>query len=160
MPKKEKVELYDGLYLTEDADDTDYGYVYATNTKITSSIAGGLLDVVLMDNKAFDIFAKRGYLCNIEQLLSQETPDLYQELQRCLVENTVIIEDNSIDVLLDSSVAYMAVTEEYPMAIDISQLNLIQKEGFDGTLYLGIITNTPHADTAVAYLQYLTDSLP
>lgn len=157
---KEKVELYDGLYLTDDVDDIENGYVYASNTKITASIAGGLLDVVLMDDKAFDIFAKRGYLCNIEQLLIQEAPDLYNELQPMLVENTVIIEDNSIDAQLDSSVTYTAVTDEYPMAIDISQLNLIQKEGFDGTLYLGIIPNAPHADTAVAYLQYLTDSLP
>lgn len=158
--KKEKVELYDGLYLTEDADDPDFGYVYASNTKITASIAGGLLDVVLMDKKSFDIFAKRGYLCNIEQFLIQETPDLYNELQPMLVENTVIIEDNSVDVQLDSSVAYTSVTDEYPMAVDISQSELIRKEGFDGTLYLGIIANAPHKDTAVAYLQYLTASLP
>lgn len=158
--RKEKVELYDGLYFTEDADDPDFGYVYASNTKITASIAGGLLDVVVMDRKSFDIFAKRGYLCNIEQFLIQEAPDLYNELQPMLVDNTVIIEDNSVDVQLNSSIAYTAVTDEYPMAVDISLSELIRKEGFDGTLYLGIISNAPHSDTAVAYLQYLTDSLP
>lgn len=157
---KENVELYDGLYFTEDANDPDFGYVYASNTKITASIAGGLLDVVVMDKKSFDIFAKRGYLCNIEQFLIQEAPDLYQELQPNLVKNTVIIEDNSIDAQLDSSIVYTAVTDEYPMAVDLSQSELIRREGFDGTLYLGIIANAPHKDTAVAYLQYLTASLP
>ena len=155
--KKEKVELYDGLYLTEDESDADYGYVYASSTKITASIAGGLLDVVLMDKKAFDIFSKKGYLCNIEQLLIQEAPELYDELQPSLVTNTVIIEDNSIDTMLDSSVSYTAVTDEYPMAVDISGSELILREGFDGTLYLGIISNAPHMDTAVAYLRYLTE---
>ncbi|MDE7177774.1 MAG: DUF624 domain-containing protein [Lachnospiraceae bacterium] len=158
--RKENVALYDGLYLTEDADDPDFGYVYASNTKITASIAGGLLDVVVMDKKSFDIFAKRGYLCNIEQFLMQEAPELYQDLQPDLVKNTVIIEDNSVDVQLDSSIAYTSVTDEYPMAVDLSQSELIRKEGFDGTLYLGIIANAPHKDAVVAYLQYLTDSLP
>ena len=154
---KEEVTLYDGLYLTEDEDDTDYGYVYASNTKITASIAGGLLDVVLMDKNAFDILSRNGYLCNIEQLLIQEAPELYNELQHSLVTNTVILEDNAIDTLLDSSITYTAVTDEYPMAVDISGSNLILKEGFNGTLYLGIIANAPHKDTAVSYVRYLTE---
>ncbi len=155
--KREKVELYDGLYLTGDADEIDNGYVYASNTKITASIAGGSMDVVLMDRKAFDILAGRGYLCNIEQFLFQEAPDLYQELQSMLVENTVIIEDNSLDVQLGSSDSYTAVTDEYPMAVNLSKSELILKEGFDGTLYLGIVNNAPHTDAAAAFLQYLTD---
>ena len=155
--KKEKVELYDGLYLTEDADDIDNGYVYASNTKITASIAGGSMDVVLMDRKAFDILANRGYFCNIEQFLLQEAPDLYQELQSMLVENKIIIEDNALDVQLGSSTTYTAVTDEYPMAVDLSQSELIRKEGFDDTLYLGVIANAPHPDTAAAFLRYLTE---
>lgn len=155
--KREKVELYDGLYLTGDADEIENGYVYASNTKITASIAGGTMDVILMDRKAFDILANRGYFCNIEQFLLQEAPDLYQELQSMLVENTVIIEDNSLDVQLGSSDAYTAVTDEYPMAVDLSKSELILKEGFDGTLYLGVVNNAPHTDVAAAFLQYLTD---
>lgn len=158
--KKEKVDLYDGLYLTEDESDADYGYVYASNTKITASIASGRLDVVLMDKNAFDILAKRGYLCNMEQLLKNTPPYLYETLQPCLVANTVIIEDNSLDAGLDPSVVYTAVTDEFPMAVDISESPLILKEGFDGALYLGIISNAPHTDTAVAYLRYLTEPLP
>ncbi len=158
--RKEEVELYDGLYLTEDESDADYGYVYASNTKITASIAGGLLDVVLMDKTAFDILSKNGYLCNIEELLIQEAPDLYEKLQAGLVTNTVIIKDNSIDTQLDSSVTYKAETDEYPMAVDLSQSDLILKKGFNGTLYLGIISNSPRMDTTIAYLRYLTEPLP
>lgn len=159
--KKEKVELYDGLYLTEDESDADYGYVYASNTKITASIASECLDVVLMDQNAFDILAKKGYLCNIEQLLLENTPPgLYEELQSSLVTNTVIIEDNSLDAGLDPSVVYTAVTDEFPMAVDISGSPLILKEGFDGALYVGIIANAPHTDTAAEYLRYLTEPLP
>ncbi|MBD5444592.1 MAG: hypothetical protein HDR29_03470 [Lachnospiraceae bacterium] len=46
------------------------------------------------------------------------------------------------------------------MAVDISGSELILREGFDGTLYLGIISNAPRMDTAVAYLRYLTEPLP
>ncbi len=113
-----------------------------------------------MDKIAFDMFLKRGYLCDMEQFLIREAPDLYEEFQTELVTNTVIIENNSLDTQLDSSVTYTAVTDEYPMVVDISRSDLILKEGFDGTLYLGIIFNAPHVEAAIAYLRYLTDSLP
>lgn len=159
--KKEKVYLYDGLYLTADESDVDYGYVYASNTKITASIAAAQLDVVLMDRNAFDILAKKGYLCNMEQFLLENTPpDLYKKLRDALVTNTVIIEDNSLDAELDPSVVYTSVTDEFPMAVDLSGSPLILKEGFDGALYLGIISNAPHTETAADYLRYLTESLP
>lgn len=157
--KKEKIDLYNGLYLTKEESDADQEYVYASSTKITAAIASERLDVVLMDQNAFDILSQSGCLCNIEQLLLQETPpDLYRELQPRLAANTVIIEDNSIDAQLDPSVAYTAVTDEYPMAVDISQSQFILEEGFDGTLYFGIVSNAPHKDTAIACLRYLTDS--
>ena len=133
--KKEQVMIYDGLYLADEESNVDQGYIYASNTKIVGSIAGELLDVVLMDQTAFDIMSKNGYLCNIEELLLQEDPDLYEELQSGL-------------------------TAEYPMAVDISSSDLVLKEEFNGTLYLGIISNAPHIDTAIDYLRYLTDSMP
>ena len=158
--RKNEVELYEGLYLTDDESSPDYGYVYASNTKITASIAGKLLDVVLMDQKAFDMLAQRGCLCNVEELLRQKAPDLYEELQSDLVSNTIILEDNALDAQLDDSVTYSAVTDEYPMGIDITGSPLLPEGGISGTLYLGIISNAPHADTSIEYLRYLTDSQP
>lgn len=158
--RKNEVTLYEGLYLTDDETSPDYGYVYASNTKITASIAGKLLDVVLMDQKAFDMLSQNGCLCNIEELLMQNAPDLYEELRSDLASNTVIIEDNALDARLDDSVTYSAVTDEYPMAVDITQSPLLPESGISGTLYLGIISNAPHADTAVDYLRYLTNPRP
>lgn len=155
--RKEKVELYGGLYLTEDEADENYGYVYASNVKITASIAGGLLDVALMDQEAFDLFSQKGYLCNMEQFLMQEAPDLYQKIKPCLVSNRVVLEDNLIDTALDSSVDYTAVTEEYPMAVDVSQSSLVERNGFDGALYLGIISNTSRRECAVDFVRYLME---
>lgn len=158
--KKEQVLIYDGLYLAGEESNVDQGYIYASNTKIIGSIAGELLDVVLMDQTAFDIMSENGYLCNIEELLIREAPDLYEELQSGLTTNTAVIEDNAVDISLDSSIACTAETDEYPMAVDISSSDLVLKEEFNGTLYLGIITNAPHVDTAIACLRYLTASLP
>lgn len=138
---KEQVTIYDGLYLTEDESDVDHGYVYASNTKITGSIAGELLDVVLMDRTAFDILSRNGCFCDLGQLLLQEAPDLYEKLQSCLITDA-------------------EGADAYPAAVDISRSDLILKEGFDGTLYLGIIKNAPHMENAVAYLRYLVDSQP
>lgn len=152
--KKEEVKLYTGLYLTEDPSSANLEYVYASNTKITASIAGGRLDIVLMDKEAFDLLSRRGYLCNIEEFLMQEDLELYEKVQSWLTENTVVLSDNSLDVQLDPSVEYTAVTEEYPMGVDLSGSELVMKEEFDGTLYMGIISNTPHRNRAVSYLRY------
>lgn len=158
--EKNEVVLYQGLYLTEDESSPDYAYVYASNTKITASIAAKQLDIVLMDKKAFDLLSGRGYLCDIEKLLIQEAPDLYQSLQPQLVSNTVILEDNAIDAGLDDAVAYTAVTEEYPTGIELTHSPHIPESGISGTLYLGVISNAPHIDTAVEYLRYLTLTSP
>lgn len=155
---KEEVGLYKELYLVEEPEAMNHEYAYASNTKIVAAIAGNTMDVVLMDQRAFDIFSNRGYLCNMEQLLTQKAPDLYEELWSCLVSNKVILEDNSVDVQLDPSVSYMAVTDEYPMAVDVSHSALMEKEGLNGTLYLGIISNSPRVDMAITYLQYLTET--
>lgn len=154
---KNQVVLYQGLYLTEDETNADFDYVYASNTKITAAIAGSQLDVVLMDREAFDLLSGRGCLCDMEQFLGEQAPDLLEELRPQLVSNTVILEDNALDAQLDDSVAYSAVTDEYPMGIDLTQSPLLPESGITGTLYLGIIANTPRRETAAACLRYLAD---
>lgn len=152
---KNKLHLYSGLYLTDDENNTYHEYTYASQMKILASIDGELLDVVLMDKEAFDAFSQNGYLCNLDELLSEENPALYEDLKPFIVSNIVIIEDNSFELQFDTSIPYSAVTEEYPMGLDISQAQLIRQAGFEETVYLGIISNSPRTDTAVTYLQYL-----
>ena len=152
---KNKLHLYSGLYLTDDENNTYHEYTYASQMKILASIDGELLDVVLMDKEAFDAFSQNGYLCNLDELLSEENPALYEDLKPFIVSNIVIIEDNSFELQFDTSIPYSAVTEEYPMGLDISQAQLIRQAGFEETVYLGIMSNSPRTDTAVTYLQYL-----
>ena len=155
---KKELQLYTGLYLTDDENNPNHEYTYASRMKILASIDGEQLDVVLMNKESFDAFSQNGYLYNLEELLSNEYPALYEKWKPYLVTNTIILEDNSTDVQLDSSISYQAVTEEAPTGLAISQTGLLHDVGFSDTVYLGIVANTPRADTAVHYIQYLTTS--
>ena len=147
--------LYSGLYLTDDENSIYHEYTYASRLKILASIDAEQLDVALMDKEAFDAFSQNGYLSDIDELLAEEVPALHQQLAPYFVTNTVILEDNSEDLLLDSSAVYHAETEDYPMGLDLSASPLIQKGGFQETVYLGIIKNSPRIHTVFDYLEYL-----
>ncbi len=142
-----KLQLYSGLYLTDDADSPYFEYTYASRVKILAAIDGEMLDAVLLDKEAFDAFSQNGYLCRIDELLSAEYPDFYSDIAP-FIENNIFIKDNS-------SITYSAVTEEYPMGMDLSQAKLIRQAGFDEPVYFGIIANSQRKDMAVRYLEYL-----
>ena len=108
-----------------------------------------------MDREAFDAFSQKGYLSNLDELLAEEAPALHQQLAPYFVTNTVILEDNSEDLLFDDSAVYHAKTEDYPMGLDLSDSPLIQKGGFQESVYLGIIKNSPRMHTVFDYLSYL-----
>lgn len=154
-PSKETFHLYTKLYLTDDENSSYHEYTYGSRMKILASIESQMLDVVLMDKEAFDAFAQNGYLCDIDKLLSKEAPDLYEDVRSFIVENTYIKEDNASDVVLDPSVEYSAVTESYPMGLDMSKAGIIKQAGFEEPVYLGIISNSPRMDTALKYIRYL-----
>lgn len=147
--------LYSGLYLTDDENSIYHEYTYASRLKILASIDAEQLDVAIMNREAFDAFSQNGYLSNLDELLAAEVPELHQEIAPYFVTNTVILEDNSEDLLLDDSAVYHAETAEYPMGLDLSASPLIQKGGFQETVYLGIIKNSPRMHTVFDYLEYL-----
>ena len=155
-PSKKSISLYTELYLTDDEASQYYEYTYASSTKIIASIDAEQLDVVIMDKEAFDAFSQNGYLYNMEDfLMKQAPPQLYLSLQSSLENNIAILEDNALEAGLDPSVSYSAKTVEYPMAVNLSQSNMIRRAGFNDTVYLGIIANTPRMDEVAAYLEYL-----
>lgn len=154
-PSGKKVQLYTGLYLTANQDDPNHQYTYASRIKILASIDGEQLDVVLMNKEAFDAFSQNGYLCNLEELLRESSPDTFEELKPYLVSNVTILEDNSDDLLADDSLPYQAVTEEYPMGLNVSRNGLLEQAGFRDNVYLGVIGNSPRTETAVKYINYL-----
>lgn len=154
-PSENKLHLYSGLYLTDDESNAYHEYTYASRMKILAAIDAGQIDVVLMNQEAFDAFSQNGYLCDLEKLLSEENPELYEEIKGDLITNTSILEDNSIDLYFDDSIAYTAKTEEYVMGLELSGSPLISAAGFEEPVYLGILANSPRKEAAVTYLQYL-----
>ncbi len=154
-PAKNELYLYSGLYLTDDEDNPYHEYTYASRIKILAAIDAEQMDVVLMNREAFDAFSQNGYLCDLDELLSEADPAFYQELKPYLIPNISILEDNAIDLYFDESVTYHAETEEYIMGLDLSASPLIAKAGFGEPVYLGVLANTPRKETAVSYLQYL-----
>ncbi len=152
---KNEFYLYSGLYLTTDEENPYHEYTYASRIKLIAAIDSETLDIALMDQEAFDAFSQNGYLCNMEEFLSGADPELYRKCEEMLRKNIVILEDNAEEAALDDSVEYTAETEEYPMALEITQAALLEEAGFTEPVYLGIIKNTPRKETAAEYIRYL-----
>lgn len=147
--RREEVYLYRDLYLSEDADALNHEYAYASKVKLGGAISAEKLDLVLMNQEAYDIFSRQGYLLELTAL-----PDA---ISASLVENEVILSDNSVDYLLGNAAQEQVVTKTVPNALAVSSLPLFRDAGFDGDLYIGIISNTPRQEEAEAYLRYLFD---
>ncbi len=152
---KKELKLYTGLYLTDNPDDPNHEYTYASRIKTVASIDDEKLDVVLMNKEAFDAFSQNGYLCNIEELLRELDPKTMAECKPYVTANTVILEDNADDIMFDRSLSYQAVTDEFPMGLLVSQKGLFKRAGFDGDVYLGVIKNSPRMDLAIEYIEYI-----
>ena len=155
-PSKYELKLYAELYLTDDELNAYHEYTYASRMKILACIEGKQMDVVLMNQEAFDAFSQNGYLHDLDSILSEHAPDLYGYLRPDLVSNMVILEDNADDLVLDDSVEYTAVTREALYGLDLSDTPLIRQAGFEDPVYLGIIANSPRLDAVMEYLRYLT----
>ena len=156
-PSSCKLELYTGLYLTDDELNAYHEYTYASRMKILAAIEGNLMDVVLMNQEAFDAFSQNGYLHDLDSFLAANDPDLYETLKPDLAGNIVILEDNADDLALDPSLTYQAVTQEHCYGLDLSGTKLIRPAGFGDTVYLGVIANTPRTETVIQYIRWITD---
>lgn len=111
------------------------------------------LDIVLMNQEAYDIFSRKGYLLDLCGLLASDGA-LYRCLEPCLTVNTVILEDNSIEYTLNQAEQYRAVTEEAANGLDLSQFPLFQG-AFPEPVYLGVVGNSPRLPAVVQYIAYL-----
>lgn len=149
------VELYKGLYLTDDPNNPYFEYAYASQMKIIACVEDKAFDIVLMNQEAFDAFSQSGYLCNLEQLFKQSSSSLYHELSPYLVDNVIILEDNAIEVSLDNSISYNATTEVHPYGLNLSQKGTLSFGDFNDTVYFGIIENSPRKEDCLNYVQYL-----
>lgn len=146
-PKKEAVLVYTGLYLTDNATEEDHQYAYASQMKVMAAVNAKKLDVLLMNREAYDLLSNSGYLLPLD--------DLPARLQPYLTENEVILESNAMDVQLNNTEEYHIVTTTAINGLSAAAFPTFQGAGFDGEVYLGIIANTQHYETAAAYLEYL-----
>ncbi|MBR1742899.1 MAG: hypothetical protein IJ733_13730 [Lachnospiraceae bacterium] len=146
-PSKKQVYFYKDLSLTDEANSINQEYAYVSRMKLLASIEARQLDIVLMNQEAFDAFSQSGYLDDMDKLLQTKLPKLYPDLKDTLSLNTTSSGEDAAD---DSS-----KVETYAMAINLDTSPLIKKLGFPDTVYLGVLKNSPRKETAAAYIQYL-----
>ena len=150
--KNSVIKTIRDLALTENLQEVDASYVHASQVKVLAAIDNRQLDVVLMNQEAFDAFSQNGLLFNLENFSKEHA---LTHLAPYFVENIEILSDNATEVLMDPSVTYQSETTAYPMGIEITSFPLIQEAGFPDHVYLGIIANTEHAGNAAAFVSYL-----
>lgn len=145
-PKKEMVLMYQGLYLTTDPASEVFQYVYASRMKVLASIESHQMDVMLMNQEAYDTFSQSGYLLPLDDYFTEDDG---------LTLNLVIYEDNAEEHDFDETIPYEAVTGEEFNGLNCDGYAFYQDAGFTEPLYLGIVANTERLDTSLEYLEYL-----
>ena len=144
-PKRTEVRLYRDLYLSDDPAAVDHEFAYASRMKLLATINSRQLDLVLMNREAYDLCSASGYLLDLSNMVDSAF----------LTANQVILEDNAVEYNLNEAQEYTAVTETVYNALELTQLSVFQEAGFSGSVYIGIIANTPRLAACQDYLDYL-----
>ena len=153
--KKQEVYLYQDLYLSDNADTLNHEYAYASRIKVLGTIQAQKLDLVLMNKEGYDLLSQSGYLADLSELLSGLDGKAGETAASHLISNTVILEDNLIDYQLNEADEHIMVTEEAANALELTDLPPFSDIGMTGSLYLGVIANTPRSEEALRYITYL-----
>ncbi len=80
-------------------------------------------------------------------------------LQPGLVENEVLLSDNSLETALGEEEEVRIDTGLVSNGIRATDLPVIREAGFPDDVYLGVIANTPRTENALLYLSYLAGEL-
>ena len=146
---------YTGLYLSDSPAAENHQYSYASRLKVLAAVNAKQLDVVWMNREAYDIFSQSGYLLDLSEFLSQNSPELYPDLAPYLIENDVILEDNAIAYTLNEADSYTSVTEKAVNAMEITDFHMVSDAGFPDSVYLGVIANSQRRSSDLDYIKYL-----
>lgn len=152
-PKTQEAYRYYSLYLSEAEESVDHQYSYASRLKTLAAVDAEELDVVLMNQGAYDLLSASGYLMDLSPTLAA-SDTLQAQARELLTTNVVVLEDNRLEVELNEADTYEAVTQEVSNALDVTEA-LGGTDILTGTVYLGIIGNTPRLDTALSFVNYL-----
>ena len=158
--RKSEVYVYHDLYLSNDPALSNHEYAYASRLKLLAAVDAEQLDVVLMNQEAYNLLSGNGYLLELSPRLFGSNPELYQRIQPFLVENDVILEDNALEYHLNEAENYRAVTVREVNSMVISRFPRFQNADFSGDIFLGIIPNSPRLASATEYIAYLASDLP
>lgn len=150
-PKKNQIQVYSGLYLSDESSEENHEYAYASRMKLMAAVNAKQLDVVLMNREAYDILSQSGYLLDLSGCATELAP--------YLTENNVVHEDNSIEFQLNEADEHRIITERAVNGMDVSQLSIFRNAGFHDSVYIGIIANSPRSSAAVGYLEYFTSAI-
>ena len=133
-PKKQEVILDSGFYI-DDQSVSPYATTY--HQKFSTRCMAGLLDVVVADEKNFLNYGQQGFFTDLRLLLSSEQMEYYKE------------------ALL--YVDFSSGEKQVPVGINISLFPKITSTSSypSSTAYFGIVSNSPHGNTALSYLQFL-----
>lgn len=148
--KKNEIMVYSNLVLNSDPTEEDHQYVYASRMKIMATVNSKQLDLVLMSREGYDLLSESGYLMELTGLSPALTP--------YLTENTVVLESNAIEVQLNTADELRIVTETVVNGLDVSSLDIFRDAGFDGDVYIGVISNTIRTADLIPYLEYLVSA--
>ena len=152
--KKQEIFLHKDLYLSANPSAENAEYAYTCGLKIMATMESETLDLVLMNQEAYDLCSSSGYLLDLSEVIDPADP----RFSPYLTENLVILEDNSMEVSLGEAAEYTAVTETAINGLDVSELPLFKNAGFSGRVYLGIAANSPRLSQCADYLLFLTES--
>ena len=150
--RKNEIELYKELYISNDPAQENHEYAYASGLKVMASINAGKLDLVIMNRESYDVFSGNGYLADLSALTEGA---LGEKLAPYLVQNDIILTDNSLEVALGEAEETEIVTETALNAVNVTSLPVFREAGFQADVYLGVIANSERTETAVRYLEYL-----
>lgn len=151
-----EVVCYRELYLSDQSSQPDHQYAYASKIKLMAAIDAEELDVVLMNREAYDLLSASDCLLDLTDACASDA-QLKALAVPLLTTNTVVLQDNRIEVELGEAKAYEADTIDRANALDVSTLPLFEELAAEEPLYLGIVPNTPRMDAALAYLRYVVE---
>lgn len=150
-PKQNQIQVYSGLYLSDESSAENHEYAYASRMKLMAAVNAKQLDVVLMNREAYNILSQSGYLLDLSGCATALAP--------YLTENDVVLEDNSIEFQLNEADEHRIITEQAVNGMDVSQLSLFRNAGFPDSVYIGIIGNSPRYSVTIQYLEYLVSTI-
>ena len=151
--KKSEICLHKDLYLSDFPSAELYEQAYGSYMKIMALIECRELDIILMNQEAYDFCSTSGYLLELTELFPADDP----RIAPYAASNLIVLEDNGEDYSLGLAEEYICVTDTVYNALDLTQMPWVQEIGLPGEVYLGIVANSPRLETCRGYIAYLTD---